>query len=75
MFSTSFRSARTQKARQAQRDAPARANAGPQLVNKSDPTMNRTSGAKMAPILDATRPETKPSRPKRTLGSWRRRKH
>jgi hypothetical protein len=39
------------ESRPAQRDAPARANAGPQLVNESDPTMNRESGTEMAPIL------------------------
>jgi hypothetical protein len=65
MFPTSYPKRKDAESRPAQRDGPVRrrwcrANAGPQLLNESDPTMNRASGTEMAPILRryATRNKT-----------------
>jgi hypothetical protein len=53
----------------AERDARARACAGPSWDNQSNPTMNRASGTKAAPILRATS-ESKHLKQEPTLASW-----
>ena len=60
MFPTSYPKRKDAESRPAQRDGPVRANAGPRLVNESDPTMNRASGTEIAPTLRryATRNKT-----------------